>query len=171
MEITGGRGVDIAVDVVPAGTGVIGHAIEVVRSGGTVVLAGVKGGTNMATLDTGRMVYKEITMKAVFTQGADMYRAGIDLLARNLERLAPMHTHEMPLEDADRAIRMLGGEIPGEEAICISLHPIESRKGAVVCTALASLRFPSPLIKPDVRISRIRLSDWLHPEAHGGGPR
>jgi hypothetical protein len=23
-------------------------------------------------------------------------------------------------------------------------------------------RFPSPLIKPDVRISRIRLSDWLH---------
>ena len=44
-------------------------------------------------------------------------------------------------------------------------------EGRVVCTALASLRFPSPLIKPDVRISRIRLSDWLHPEAHGGGPR
>jgi hypothetical protein len=33
------------------------------------------------------------------------------------------------------------------------------------------LRFPSPLIKPDVRISRIRLSDWLHREAHGGGPK
>ena len=30
-----------------------------------------------------------------------------------------------------------------------------------------SLRFPSPLIKPDVRISRIRLSDWLHRQ----GPR
>jgi hypothetical protein len=29
-------------------------------------------------------------------------------------------------------------------------------------------RFPSPLIKPDVRISRIRLSDWLHLKAHGG---
>ena len=35
----------------------------------------------------------------------------------------------------------------------------------------ASLRFPSPLIKPDVRISRIRLSDWLHGKAHGGAPR
>lgn len=35
----------------------------------------------------------------------------------------------------------------------------------------APLRFPSPLIKPDVRISRIRLSDWLHREAHGGGPK
>src|SRR3954468_5751619 len=32
----------------------------------------------------------------------------------------------------------------------------------------ASLRFPSPLIKPDVRISRIRLSDWFHLTAHGG---
>jgi hypothetical protein len=30
----------------------------------------------------------------------------------------------------------------------------------------ATLRFPSPLIEPDVRISRIRLSDWLRPEAH-----
>lgn len=36
---------------------------------------------------------------------------------------------------------------------------------------LASLRFPSPLIKLDVRISRIQLSDWFHREAHGGGPR
>ena len=36
---------------------------------------------------------------------------------------------------------------------------------------VASLRFPSPLIKPDVRISRIRLSDWLHRKAHGGDIR
>ena len=35
---------------------------------------------------------------------------------------------------------------------------------------LASLRFPSPLIEPDLRISRIRLSDWLHRKAHGGRP-
>jgi hypothetical protein len=30
----------------------------------------------------------------------------------------------------------------------------------------ATLRFPSPLIEPDVRISRIRLSDWLRHEPH-----
>jgi hypothetical protein len=34
-----------------------------------------------------------------------------------------------------------------------------------------SPRFSSPLIKPDVRISRIRLSDWLHCKAHGSGPK
>ena len=35
---------------------------------------------------------------------------------------------------------------------------------------IEAFRFPSPLIKPDVRVSRIRLSDWLHLTAHGGGP-
>src|ERR1700738_2735639 len=31
-------------------------------------------------------------------------------------------------------------------------------------------RFPSPLIKPDVRISRIRLSDWFHRRLTNEGP-
>jgi hypothetical protein len=35
---------------------------------------------------------------------------------------------------------------------------------------LATPRFPSPLIKPDVRISRIRLSDRFHREAHDVSP-
>ena len=30
------------------------------------------------------------------------------------------------------------------------------------------LRFPSPLIKPDMRNYRIRLSDWIHLKAHAG---
>jgi len=34
----------------------------------------------------------------------------------------------------------------------------------------ATPRFPSPLIKPDVRISCIRFSDRLHRRAHGGRP-
>src|SRR5450759_4662707 len=39
--------------------------------------------------------------------------------------------------------------------------PVESRTGAST-GATAPPRFPSPLIKPDVRICRIRLSDWFH---------
>ena len=44
---------------------------------------------------------------------------------------------------------------------------VEERRGC----RHGRLRFPSPLIKPDVRISRIRLSDWLHFTAHGAGPK
>ena len=42
---------------------------------------------------------------------------------------------------------------------------VESGLGAVATRT--SSRFPPPLIEPDVRISRIRLSDWFHGVAHG----
>jgi hypothetical protein len=43
---------------------------------------------------------------------------------------------------------------------------VESRMGAVAWGQWPALRFPSPLIEPDLRSYRIRLSDWLHREAH-----
>jgi hypothetical protein len=39
---------------------------------------------------------------------------------------------------------------------------VESRMGAVAWGLWPALRFPSPLIEPDVPVSGIRLSDWLH---------
>ena len=54
-------------------------------------------------------------------------------------------------------------------ASTVSHHWVESRMGAVR-DLLAVVRFPSPLIKPDVRIARIRLSDWFHLKAVGGAP-
>jgi hypothetical protein len=46
-----------------------------------------------------------------------------------------------------------------------SQAPVESRMGAVAWGLWPALRFPSPLIEPDVPISGIRLSDWLHRKA------
>ena len=43
--------------------------------------------------------------------------------------------------------------------------------GAVAWAMRQRSCFPSPLIEPDVRISRIRLSDWLHRETHGRNHR
>ncbi len=45
---------------------------------------------------------------------------------------------------------------------------VESRMGAVAWGLWPSLRFPSPLIEPDVPVSGIRLSDWFHRMAHDG---
>jgi hypothetical protein len=39
---------------------------------------------------------------------------------------------------------------------------VEDRRGSI------KPRFPSPLIKPDMRSYRIRLSDWLLLKAHAG---
>jgi hypothetical protein len=50
------------------------------------------------------------------------------------------------------------------------IQAVESRMGAVAWGLWPTLRFPSPLIKPNVPISGIRLSDWFHREAHGEQP-
>jgi hypothetical protein len=40
--------------------------------------------------------------------------------------------------------------------------------GAVASGPMTIAPFPTPLIEPDMRRYRIRLSDWLHREAHDG---
>jgi len=45
-------------------------------------------------------------------------------------------------------------------------RPVESKMGAVAGGLWPSPRFPSPLIEPEVPISGVRLSDWLHRKAH-----
>src|SRR5215471_719013 len=44
---------------------------------------------------------------------------------------------------------------------------VESKMGAVAGAYWPSPRFPSPLIKPEVPISGVRLSDWLHCSRRG----
>jgi hypothetical protein len=48
-----------------------------------------------------------------------------------------------------------------------ALDRVESGMGAVAWGLWPTLRFPSPLIEPDVPISGIRLSDWLRHKAFG----
>ena len=67
--------------------------------------------------------------------------------------------------------RQLHGWIPPPQVISAVSAPVESRKGAVPESYCMPTRFPSPLIKPDVPVSSIRLSDRLHQLAHGSGPQ
>ena len=123
MDLTRGQGVDIAVDVVPAATEPLVEAVECVRPGGTIVMAGIKGGDRRTSLDTDRVLYKEITLRGVFTQPASAYERAMELLERQLAELAPLHTHDFALEDADRAVRTVAGEIGDGTAICAAIRP------------------------------------------------
>src|SRR5262249_13840589 len=55
---------------------------------------------------------------------------------------------------------------PEAADLSVAANRVESRMGAVL-EALPIARFPSPLIEPDVPISGIRLSDWIHRMASG----
>jgi threonine dehydrogenase-like Zn-dependent dehydrogenase len=47
----------------------------------------------------------------------------IALLESRRFPLEKMHTHSFGLADAALAIRTLGGDVPGEHAIHVSVHP------------------------------------------------
>ncbi|MFO1061414.1 MAG: alcohol dehydrogenase catalytic domain-containing protein [Dongiaceae bacterium] len=123
LALTGGQGVDVAVDVVPASPQPVIDAVGAVRPGGTIVIAGVKGRRTTVALDSDRVLFKELTIHGVYSQGSPAYRQAIRLLAENRYDLARLHSHSFALEDAGEAIQTLAGEIPGRNAICVSLHP------------------------------------------------
>src|SRR5262245_44866609 len=64
-------------------------------------------------------------------------------------------------------------ECPKEAIELLGLKCREGRVEDRRCSLghLATLRFPSSLIEPDVPISGIRLSDWFHREAHSVAAR
>ncbi len=122
-EITGGLGVDIVLDVTPGATKPIEDAISVVRVGGTVVLAGVKGFKRVADFISDKVVFKELRLLGAFGVTSTGYRKAIDVIHDGKVPLHKMHTHEFPVQQAELAIRTLAREIPGDESIHSCLIP------------------------------------------------
>ncbi|MDC0033049.1 alcohol dehydrogenase catalytic domain-containing protein [Alphaproteobacteria bacterium] len=124
MEITSNRGVDVVLDVVPYFAHPIVDAVEVARIGGTVVLSGIKGKDEIVKLDVDRVIYKELTIKGVYSQARDAYVEAFRMLAENKYQLERLHTHEFTLDRAEEALQTLGrDQNTDEHPICVSLHP------------------------------------------------
>jgi threonine dehydrogenase-like Zn-dependent dehydrogenase len=123
QAITHGEGADIVLDVVPASPHPVVHAVETARIGGTIVLAGVKGKDTKVSLDTDRILFKELTLTGVYSQGTPAYREALRILSENRYDLGRLHTHSFPLHCAAEAIETLAGERSEDQAVCVSLHP------------------------------------------------
>jgi threonine dehydrogenase-like Zn-dependent dehydrogenase len=122
-ELTGGRGADVVVDVSSYATEPVAASIDYVRMGGTVVLAGVKGFQPIPNFVSDKVVMKEVTIKGAIGVTRTGYANAIRLIERRQAPIERMHTHDFALPDAERAIRMLARQIPGEESIHSCLIP------------------------------------------------
>lgn len=121
--ITDGEMVDRVLDLTPLAAQPVLDAIEVAAPGGTVVLAGIKG---MRAIDG--FVSDSVVLKALRVRGAlrSSYWATEQAIRTLSERRYPfdvLHTHTLPIERAEEAIRILGGEVPGEQAIHVTIAP------------------------------------------------
>lgn len=122
-EITDGALADIAVDVTAYAVAAVTQAIDVVRRGGRVILAGTKGPRPVPDFLSDKIVAKELTVRGAFGVDWPAYAAAIRLIERDTARLAKMHTHTLPLDEAERGLALLAGNVAGEQAIHIALVP------------------------------------------------
>jgi threonine dehydrogenase-like Zn-dependent dehydrogenase len=122
-ELTGGRGADVVVEVTANAPEPVAEALHYVATGGRIVLAGVKGLKAVPDFVSDLVVAKEITIRGAFGVTSRAYAAAIRLIESGRVPLEKMHTHDFRLEDAERAIRTLAGELPGDASIHSCLVP------------------------------------------------
>lgn len=116
-------GADVVVDVSAYATQPVRDALDMVRPGGTIVLAGVKGFKPVANFISDLIVMKEITIRGAIGVTSSGYRSAIRVIESGRVPLARMHTHDFKLEEAELAIRTLAREVPGDESIHSCLIP------------------------------------------------
>jgi len=122
-ELTNGGGADVVVDVSSYATAPVVGALDYVKPGGTIVLAGVKGFRPIPDFVSDKIVLKEITIRGVIGVTVGAYERAIRMLESRRVPIEKMHTHNFGLREAETAIRTLAREIPGEESIHSCLLP------------------------------------------------
>ena len=126
-ELTGGDGVDVVLDLTPVVTAPILDAVNAVRWGGTIVLAGIKGRTDQGPrtveLPSDLLINKALTVKGAFSVDAAGYENAIKLIESGQFPLHKMQTHKFGLDDVAHAIELLAGELPGQDGIHVAIMP------------------------------------------------
>jgi alcohol dehydrogenase len=121
-EITEGRMADLVMDVTGNPKGPI-TAIDLVKKKGTVILPGLYGMDRETPLVLDKVVYKEVKVQGAFSHDFQSVLPAIRLAESGKYPLEKMVTHRFPLEEAEMAVRVAGGEIKGEDPIKVVIVP------------------------------------------------
>jgi threonine dehydrogenase-like Zn-dependent dehydrogenase len=121
-EITGGAMADVVLELTPMAAAPVTHALLAAKHGGRVVLAGLKGGAEVP-LKTDLIINRALTVRGAYGVDARGYAEAIAIIESRRFPLEKLHTHTFGLDDTELAIRTLAGDVPGEAAVHVSVHP------------------------------------------------
>jgi threonine dehydrogenase-like Zn-dependent dehydrogenase len=121
-EITGGRMADVVLELTPMASAPVTHALLSAKHGGTVVLAGLKGGKEHP-VRTDLIINRALTVRGAFGVDARGYAEAIAIIESGRFPLEKLHTHTFGLTDTALAVETLAGEVPGDPAVHVSVHP------------------------------------------------
>jgi len=122
IDVTGGKLADIVVDVSAFATEPITQAIEMVRPGGKVVVAGLKSFKPIPNFISDKLITKEISMLGVLSSSWSSVEKSIDIIRRKADLLKSLCTHHYPVNEAEKAVQVLGREVvDGAEAVHVHI--------------------------------------------------
>lgn len=102
---------DVVVDV-SGSPQAIKTSVECVRRQGTMVLAGLTGDSTITPMPMDKFVWGEIRLQGAFTADNDATEAAMRLIESTKFPVEEMVSHIFPLEETERCIRAVGGELP-----------------------------------------------------------
>jgi len=111
IELTDGRKVDVVLDVSAGSTEPILQGIEMIRKGGTFVVAGVKTHNALNDFYTDKLIFNEISMLGVLSSDWTDTAKAVEILKEHWQELKVLCTHSYPIGEAEKAVRVLGREI------------------------------------------------------------
>lgn len=120
-ETTNGEMADIVLEVAGSPDAVT-DALDLVKRQGTVVCAGLTG-NKAIPLVVDKIVAKEIRLQGAFSHDIRAVLPAIKIVESCRYPLEEMVTHCYPLEKAELALRVAGGEVPQEEPIKVVIKP------------------------------------------------
>lgn len=122
-EITDGEMADVVLDVTAYAVDAVTQAIDLAKRGGRVVLGGTKGPTPVPNLLSDKIVVKELAILGTLGVDWPAYEAAIRMIESGTHDLAKLHTHTLPLHEAERGLALLAGKVAGEQAVHVALVP------------------------------------------------
>ena len=110
-EETGGAMADVVIDV-SGSPNAIKTSVECLRRQGTMVLGGLTGDATVTPMLMDKLVWGEICLQGVFTADNDATEQAMRLIESTNFPVEEMVSHTFPLEETERCIQAVGGEIP-----------------------------------------------------------
>ena len=116
-------GAEVVVDTTPYAPQSLNHAVAIAVRKGRIVVAGLKGLRPAQDFAVDDVIYKELTIRGVLSMPVDETFRAIDIIESGRYPFGKMHTASLPLEQAEHAIHMLAGHVPGVNPIHLAIVP------------------------------------------------
>jgi alcohol dehydrogenase len=112
-EATGGALADVVIDVTAKAPDALAQALSLVRSNGTVVMAGTRGTSETPGFWPDLIVFKEINIIGALGVDGPAYRQALEILASGRHPFDGLPRRTARLEGAEALLELMAGE--GEE--------------------------------------------------------